>query len=93
MPNRIAMGVAAWWEPMLAVALTLAAIAALVQLGGRVYARAILHTGPTLRFRDAWRGPTTPPSSTPDAGTHPAEPWTRRLVRATSSRHHRPGSL
>ena len=93
MPNRIAMGVAAWWEPMLAVVLTLAAIAALVQLGGRVYARAILHTGPTLRLRDAWRGPTTPPSSTPDAGTHPAEPWTRRLARATSSRRHRPGSL
>ena len=83
MPNRIAMGVAAWWEPMLAVVLTLAAIAALVQPGGRVYARAILHTGPTLRLRDAWRGPTTPPSSTPDVGAHPAEP-TRRLARATS---------
>jgi hypothetical protein len=35
MPNRIAMGVAGWWEPILAVVLTLAAIAAPVQLGGR----------------------------------------------------------
>ena len=60
MPDRIAMGAAAWWEPLLAVALTLAAIAGLVQLGGRIYARAILHTGPRLRLRDAWRGPTTP---------------------------------
>jgi ABC-2 type transport system permease protein len=56
MPSRIAMGATVWWEPVLAVALTLAAIAALVQLGGRVYAGAVLHTGPTLKLRDAWRG-------------------------------------
>jgi ABC-2 type transport system permease protein len=55
MPNRIAMGATAWWEPAIAVALTLAAIAALVRLGGRVYAGAILHSGPTLRLRDAWQ--------------------------------------
>lgn len=60
MPTRIAMGATAWWEPVLAVALTLAAIAALVQFGGRVYAGGILHTGPTLRLRDAWRGATAP---------------------------------
>jgi ABC-2 type transport system permease protein len=57
MPNRIAMGAAAWWEPLLAVALTLAAIAALVEFGGRVYARAILRTGPTLKLRDVWNSP------------------------------------
>jgi ABC-2 type transport system permease protein len=68
MPNRIAMGVAAWWEPLLAVVLTLAAIAGLVQLGGRIYARAILHTGPRLRLRDAWRGPTTPRPGPGDGG-------------------------
>lgn len=55
MPNRIAMGAAAWWEPVLAAGLTVAAIAALVQVGGRVYTNAILHTGPTLKLRDAWR--------------------------------------
>lgn len=59
MPGRIALGVAAWWEPALAVALSLVAITALVQLGGRVYAGAILHTGPTLKLRDAWRGIST----------------------------------
>ncbi len=58
MPSRIAMGAVAWWEPVLAVALTVAAIVGLLRLGGRVYAGAILHTGPTLRLRDAWRGPT-----------------------------------
>ena len=49
MPNRIAMGAATWWDPVVASALTLAAIAGLVVLGGRVYTRAILHTGATSR--------------------------------------------
>ena len=59
MPNRIAMGGAAWWEPIVAVALTLAAIAGLVAFGGRVYTAAILHTGPTLKLRQAWRATAT----------------------------------
>jgi ABC-2 type transport system permease protein len=59
MPNRIAMGTAAWWEPVLAAALTLAAIAGLVQFGGRVYARAILRIESLLKLRDAWSGTTT----------------------------------
>jgi ABC-2 type transport system permease protein len=54
MPGRIALGSASWWEPWLAVVLTLAAIAALVVFGGRVYSNAILHSGPRLRLRDAW---------------------------------------
>ena len=56
MPNRLAMGTAAWWEPLVAVVLTLAAIAWLVWVGGRVYSRAVLHNGPSLRLRDAWAG-------------------------------------
>jgi hypothetical protein len=36
MPGRIALGAADWWEPVLAVVLALAAVAALV-VGGRVY--------------------------------------------------------
>jgi ABC-2 type transport system permease protein len=35
MPNRIAMGVAGWWDPVVALALTLAAIAGLVVVGAR----------------------------------------------------------
>ena len=34
----------------------------------RVSAGAILHTGPTLRLRDAWRGPAAPRSSAPEVG-------------------------
>ena len=39
MPTRIAMGVATWWDPLLAAMLTGAAIAGLVVLGGRIYAK------------------------------------------------------
>jgi hypothetical protein len=60
MPNRIAMGAATWWDPVLAALLTLAAIAGLVVLGGRVYTRAILHTGATLSIGEAWRGAPVP---------------------------------
>ena len=68
MPNRIAMGAASWWEPLLAVVLTLAAIALLVALGGRVYTRAILHTGSTLSLGDAWHGePTATHAAVPAA--------------------------
>jgi ABC-2 type transport system permease protein len=60
MPNRIAMGAASWWDPLVAVVLTLAAIVGLVVLGGRVYTRAILHTGATLTVGQAWRGAPAP---------------------------------
>jgi ABC-2 type transport system permease protein len=74
MPNRIAMGVATWWDPVAAAAITIAAIAALVALGGRVYTHAILHTGATLKLGDAWRGTRTmdhpaPLPVTPTSGT------------------------
>jgi ABC-2 type transport system permease protein len=55
MPTRIAMGAAAWAEPVLAAALTAATIAGLVVVGGRVYAAAVLHDGPTLTLRDTWQ--------------------------------------
>ena len=81
MPGRIALGQAAWWEPMLAVALTLATIAALVVLGGRVYTNAILHSGGTLQLRDAWRGARRPESDQ-QPGTDEPDP---RLDQSSSS--------
>ena len=74
MPGRIAMGAAAWWEPVVAAALTLAAIAGLVVLAGRVYTRAILHSGPALSLRDAWRGSAASGPGASGAGTREAEP-------------------
>lgn len=70
MPGRIAMGATAWWEPVLAAALTLAATVWLVQLAGRIYTSAILHTGPRLSLKDAWRS-----THVPDA--HPGRPGRR----------------
>jgi ABC-2 type transport system permease protein len=69
MPGRIALGAVAWWEPILAVALTLAAIAGLVVFAGRVYAGAILHTAATVRLRDAWRRTGAPVPAVAGAGT------------------------
>ena len=56
MPGRIAMGATAWWEPIAAAMLTLATIAGLVVLAGRIYTSAILHSGPALSLRDVWQG-------------------------------------
>jgi ABC-2 type transport system permease protein len=64
MPGRIALGVAEWWEPVLAVILALAAIAALVVFAGRMYTGAILHIGSRLRLRDAWNATTRPTGAT-----------------------------
>ena len=74
MPGRIAMGAAAWWEPVAAAALTLAAIAGLVVLAGRVYTRAILHSGPALSLRDIWRDKATSGPGTSRASTREAAP-------------------
>jgi ABC-2 type transport system permease protein len=74
MPGRIAMGAAAWWEPVFAAVITLAAIAGLVVLAGRVYTRAILHSGPALSLRDIWRGKAASSPGTSGASTREAAP-------------------
>jgi ABC-2 type transport system permease protein len=78
MPGRIAMGGAAWWEPVLAAVLTLAATAGLVVLAGHIYTNAILHSGPRLSLHDAWRRRATPAPSAAGADAHA----TRTLLRA-----------
>ena len=95
MPGRIAMGATTWWEPLLAVALTLATIIGLVQLAGRLYTNAILHSGPRLSPQDAWRSTTataptvTPAPSATEAGTRPTttvRPRARTERRTTMTR-------
>jgi len=70
MPGRIAMGATAWWEPVTAAMLTLAAIAGLVVLAGRVYTSAILHSGPALSLREVWRGWTKTATPETDLAGH-----------------------
>lgn len=80
MSGRIAIGAAAWWEPVIAVALTVAAIAGLVVLAGRVYTGAILHTGPTLKLSDAWNATTRPGLSAAQPPARHTGPRMRNLV-------------
>ncbi|MBM7771642.1 ABC-2 type transport system permease protein [Actinokineospora baliensis] len=55
MPGRLALGTATAWDVTLAVVLMLLSIAALTWLAGRIYARAVLRTGPRLPLREALR--------------------------------------
>jgi ABC-2 type transport system permease protein len=72
MPGRIALGTTAWWEPIVAVVLTVVTIAGLVVLAGRVYTGAILHAGPNLKLREAWRATTSRPAGGPHGADHVA---------------------
>ncbi|SNR40331.1 ABC transporter permease [Blastococcus mobilis] len=55
MPVRQAAGEVAAWEVGLAVVIMLVAIAAVVRIGGRVYAGALLRTGSRTKIREALR--------------------------------------
>jgi ABC-2 type transport system permease protein len=79
MPGRIALGAAAWWEPLAAVVLTLATIVGLVSFAGRVYRNAVLHTGAALRLRDAWHG------TRADERRDPATPLIHKVTRMLTS--------
>ncbi len=53
MPVRIVDGTAAWWEPVIALAINLAFAVAMVIIGERIYRRALLRTQGRLSFRQA----------------------------------------
>jgi ABC-2 type transport system permease protein len=74
MPGRIALGATAWWEPLVAVILTIATVAGLISFAGRVYRNAVLHTGAALRLRDAWRSTQT---------DEPRDPSTTQIQKVT----------
>lgn len=56
MPVRWAGGGVPWWELLIAVLLMLVATAAVIRLGGRIYAGALLRTGGKVKVRDALAG-------------------------------------
>ncbi|GAA3390765.1 ABC transporter permease [Cryptosporangium minutisporangium] len=55
MPARGALGVAPVWQTVVAIVLTLIALAVTVRLAGAVYERGVLHTGSRLSLRAALR--------------------------------------
>jgi ABC-2 type transport system permease protein len=55
LPARSALVGVPLWEHVLAVGLILASIYALVRFAGRVYGPGLLHSGPRIDLRSAWR--------------------------------------
>ncbi|MEU2350518.1 ABC transporter permease [Modestobacter sp. NPDC049651] len=53
MPVRQSAGEAEWWEVGIAALLMLAAITAVIRIGGRVYSGALLRTGGRVKLREA----------------------------------------
>ena len=54
MPIRLLRGDALWWEPVIALALLLAAAALTVGLAERLYRRALLQTQGRVSLKQAW---------------------------------------
>ena len=54
MPQRLALGDAAWWEALLSAAIVLATAAALVGVAARLYERNVLRTAGRTPWREAW---------------------------------------
>ncbi|HET8596032.1 MAG TPA: ABC transporter permease [Intrasporangium sp.] len=55
MPIRLASGTAAWWEPILSIAITLGLAVVLVRLAARIYSRSVMQTGSRLTLRQAMK--------------------------------------
>ncbi len=55
MPLRIATGVAAPWEIVVAVVLLIAAVYAVIRAAGAIYSRTLLHRGSRITWRQALR--------------------------------------
>lgn len=75
MPVRMAMGTPAWWEVGIAAVAVIASIAGMLRLGGRLYASAVLHSGPALSLRDAWRAASTEPDTADRTAVGRAAAW------------------
>ena len=54
MPARIAAGEVTWWEPLVALALTLVVAAGTIVVGERIYRRSLLQTRGRTSLRTAW---------------------------------------
>ncbi len=56
MPARMATGDAQAWQVLVAVVLTIAAIAGMNALAARIYSNSVLRIGSRVKILDAWRG-------------------------------------
>jgi ABC-2 type transport system permease protein len=56
-PILFALGSSTWWEPLLAIALALGAIAIMIPVSARIYRGGVLRTRGRVSFREAWGSP------------------------------------
>ncbi len=56
MPMRIFLGTAAWWEPLLSLAILLATTLIVIALGSRIYSNSLLRMGGRVSLKEALRG-------------------------------------
>jgi ABC-2 type transport system permease protein len=53
MPVRLFLGTAAWWEPLVSLAILLVTTAASIWLGSRIYENSLLKMGARVKWREA----------------------------------------
>jgi ABC-2 type transport system permease protein len=53
MPVRLFLGEAAWWEPLLSLAILLVSAAVVTAIGARIYERSVLRTGRRVKLSEA----------------------------------------
>lgn len=56
MPMRVFLGSAAWWEPLVSLAILVATTLVVILLGARVYSNSLLRMGAKVPLREALRG-------------------------------------
>ena len=56
MPMRVFLDSAAWWEPLVSLAILFAATAVVILLGSRIYSNSLLRMGARVTVRQALRG-------------------------------------
>lgn len=55
MPLRLFLGTAQWWEPLVSLAILIATVLLMLQLGARIYENALLRLGTRVPWRQALR--------------------------------------
>lgn len=55
MPMRLFLGDAAWWEPLIALALLVVATLGVIAVGARIYERSLLRTGARVKLGEVLR--------------------------------------
>jgi ABC-2 type transport system permease protein len=53
MPLRLFLGDAAWWEPLVSLAILAVTTVVVIAIGSRIYANSLLRTGARVKLRDA----------------------------------------